>query len=128
MTSFTLLYYQPLHGGASVAHPEEGVWAPPADVYEAGDAVVVEVEVPGTAAAALRVVLEDDVLLVEGVKAPTLARSAGAEAERFVCVERIAGPFRRVLPLPHPVDAGRAWARLQDGLLRVTLPRRQPRF
>lgn len=125
MTSFTLLYYRPLHGDAPVSHPDEGAWAPPADVYETGDAVVVEVEVPGTPADALHVVLEDDVLLVEGVKAATLAPGAGARAERFLCAERIAGPFRRVLPLPHPVDGGQAWARLRDGLLTVTLPRRR---
>jgi HSP20 family protein len=126
VTSFTLLYYRPLHGDAPLYHPDEGGWAPPADVYESGDTVVVEVELPGTAVDAVHVVLEEDVLLVEGVKAATLSRSACGDAERFLCAERIAGAFRRVLPLPCPVDGRQARARLRDGLLTVALPRRRP--
>jgi HSP20 family protein len=127
VTAFTLLYYRPLHGDAPLHRPDEGGWAPPADVYETDEAVVVEMEVPGTAPQALSVVLEDALLIVEGVKAATLPRKASGGVERFLCAERIAGAFRRVLRLPCPVDGARSQARLRDGLLTVTLPRRQSR-
>jgi HSP20 family protein len=92
-------------------------------VYSTAAAVVVALELPGTAAAAVRIVVEDGVLVVEGVKGPTVPPAGRATVERFLRVERSDGPFRRALRLPCPVDASRGRARLEDGVLTVILPR-----
>lgn len=45
----------------------------------------------------------------------------------FQCLERPDGRFQRVLPLDMPIDVAGARARLERGLLSVTLPRLRER-
>ena len=48
------------------------------------------------------------------------------EGRAYQQVEIPTGPFRRVIELTAEVDAGRAKATFEDGLLRVELPLRRP--
>jgi HSP20 family protein len=98
-------------------------WAPPVNLYESGPDLFVEVELPGTGAADVRITCHPGAVVVEGVKGESVPRAAAGDVERFLRVERMAGSFHRVVPLPGPVDASRGRARLRDGLLTITLPR-----
>lgn len=127
MTLVALFQSRMLLPGRSVPGTEAGACVPCADVYTTATAVVVEVELPGTPAAAVRLAVEGGVLVLEGVKGATVPPAGRAGLERFLRVERPDGPFRRALLLPHPVDASGGQARLQDGVLTVVLPRRDHR-
>ncbi|MCG6922206.1 MAG: Hsp20/alpha crystallin family protein [Acidobacteria bacterium] len=94
-------------------------WCPPVDVYETRGRLVVVVEVPGLPPESLKVAFRDHSLVLAGTRR-TPRPGPGVS---FQCLERPDGRFERVLPLEIPVDVARARARLDGGLLTVTLPR-----
>lgn len=91
---------------------------PPVDVFEDGDAVVVEAEVPGVTADRLRVELHGDRLVIAG-ELGFQSQEGGAELLRM---ERPRGRFVRAIPLPSPV-APPFEATLSRGVLVVRLPK-----
>jgi HSP20 family protein len=96
-----------------------GAWAPPADVCETAEAIVVRVELPGVAAADVEVVLASGALRVTGTKKGRAPRGRVTH----LCSERAYGKFCRTVPLRRPVRTRGARATLRDGLLTVTLPK-----
>jgi HSP20 family protein len=92
-------------------------WAPLADVEEAEDAYVVEIELPGVQRDDIDVQLSDRQLTVSGeVK----------EKERAGVVRRRSrrtGRFEYSVTLPADVDAGNVSARLDNGVLSVRVPK-----
>jgi len=102
-------------------------WAPPVDVCEMEDAVLVRVEAPGVPPEHMRVTLLDNVLKIECRKErPNLTGRLLPEEERpiqFICLERTFGGFTFSLPLGWRVDAPNISARLADGVLQIRLPK-----
>ena len=97
-------------------------WAPAVDILEtASKDVVVKIDLPEVKREDIKVTFENDVLTIEGQR--TLAEPA--DGERHHRVERRHGAFRRSFTVPTPVDAARVAATYQDGVLTVTLPRRE---
>jgi HSP20 family protein len=103
-----------------------------ADVFEDGEQVVVEVELPGVSRDDVALYVLRDRLIIEGVKpegrqpgpaAGDLAEGGPGSRPSFVCAERHFGAFERVVQLEVPVDTSRIEARLNSGLLVVTLPK-----
>ena len=101
----------------------QGEWCPPVDVFEAGDALVVVVEVPGLQPDSLKVVFRDGCVVVSGERHACRNDSAVS----FLCLERLNGRFERAIPLEGPLDVARARASLGRGLLTVTVPRLRER-
>ena len=93
-------------------------YVPPADVWETEDALAVAMEVPGVAREAVTVELKDDVLRVEARVDP--AKYEGLEP---VYTEYGVGHWARAFALPDAVDRERIEARLEDGVLTLTLPK-----
>ena len=93
-------------------------YVPPADVWETEDALAVAMEVPGVARDAVTIELKDDVLRVEARVDP--AKYEGLEP---VYTEYGVGHWARAFALPDKVDRGRIEARLEDGVLTLTLPK-----
>ncbi len=100
--------------GGPVAFPLLNVW-------EEGDSVCIEAEVPGLN-------LKDLEIYVTGGNQLTL------KGERKPCVpeqgvwhrqERAFGSFTRALTLPFPVDADKVDARLENGVLQVKLTKHE---
>jgi HSP20 family protein len=93
---------------------------PPVDVYKTAEQIIVHVELPG-----LRNLTTVEVYMQEGqlVVIGTLARRYGPQ--HTVTAERFAGPFKRVITLPEAVEEDGIEAQYRDGLLEITLPRRQ---
>jgi len=99
-----------------------GGWVPPVDIYETPDKdVVVKAELPGMKREDIKVSFENGVLTIEG------ERQFDEEITRdqYHRVERGYGSFRRSFTLPASVDATRVSATHKDGILTVTLPRRE---
>jgi HSP20 family protein len=99
-----------------------GGWVPPVDIYETAEKdMVVKVELPEMKREDIKVSFENNVLSIEGER--RIARED--QREQYHRVERGHGAFRRSFTLPANVDATRVTAAYQDGVLTVTLPRRE---
>ncbi len=91
---------------------------PAVNVWEDGDALRVEMEIPGVKSEHV------DISVVEGelrikVELPEIEEDGLAYHRR----ERPVGPSGRTVPLPFEVDAENVSAELSHGVLHVTLPK-----
>jgi HSP20 family protein len=93
-------------------------YVPYTDVYETEDALTVVMEVPGVAREAIEIEVKDDVLRVEGRIDP--AKYGGLEP---VYTEYNVGHWARSFALSDKVDREHIEARLEDGVLTLTLPK-----
>jgi len=93
-------------------------YVPHTDVWETEDALTVVMEVPGVAREAVEIELKEDVLRVEARVDP--ARYEGLQP---VHTEYGVGHWARSFALPDGVDRERIEARLEDGVLTLTLPK-----
>jgi HSP20 family protein len=99
-----------------------GAWVPPVDIYETADkAVVVKVELPEMKREDIKVMFENDTLTIEGER----KFEAAVDREQYHRIERGYGAFRRSFTLPASVDASNVQASYEEGVLTVTLPRRE---
>ena len=78
---------------------------------------------PGLEPASIEVQLERGVLTLAGERAPTRP-SADDKATQHLA-ERFSGRFRRVVSLPDDIDPDAVEARYRDGVLQVSVRRRQ---
>ncbi|MDJ0867885.1 MAG: Hsp20/alpha crystallin family protein [Myxococcota bacterium] len=97
-------------------------WQPAADVYETEKAIVVRCELSGVASSDVQVTVDGDLLRIRGVRKPRME----AEAQRLHRMEIAFGPFERLLRIQVPFERSQVSARLEEGFLRVTLPKRLP--
>ena len=93
-------------------------YVPYTDVYETEDALTVVMEMPGVGREGVDVELKEGVLRVEGRIDP--ARYGGREP---VYTEYNVGHWARSFALSDRVDRERIEARLEDGVLTLTLPK-----
>lgn len=96
-------------------------YLPDIDVYETDDSVVVEVEVPGMDKKDFQVKVEDGILRITGEK--KLEREK--ENRNYKVVERCYGKFERSLSLPDYVDPDKIKAKYENGVLTISLPKRE---
>ncbi len=108
-----------LFDGLFETEPLAGARPVPAlNVWEDGDHLFAEAEVPGIKMEDLEVTVHGNELSIKGTRRP----SAG-EDKVYHRRETAVGEFARFLTLPAEVDAERIEAKLQDGLLRIVLPK-----
>ena len=96
-----------------------GSWAPPVDIYEQDGNLVLKAELPGIDPKDVRV--ENNVLTLRG------ERKFDQEVKRENChrVERAYGTFSRAFTLPNVVDTANIKAEFKDGVLHVTMSKRE---
>lgn len=78
---------------------------------------------PGVDPASIDVQIEKSVLTIAGERKVDLP--AKEDKATIHIDERFAGRFRRVVTLPDDVDANAVHARYQDGVLHISIPRRE---
>jgi HSP20 family molecular chaperone IbpA len=88
---------------------------PPADIYLVGDEMYVEIDAAGVEAEDVRVRVEAETVVVEGVRRRRLPR----DDVRFVRLERPSGPFRRVFALPPHLRRPHLEVSFAGGVMRV---------
>lgn len=104
----------------------EGDWSPRLDVYENDDAYFIKVDVPGIDQKDMDISVTNDVLTIKGEKKSTSSEDASKrKGKRYQREERVYGSFHRTVPLPTPVDTDNVDAKLKDGVLYITLPKRE---
>ena len=98
-----------------------GAWAPSVDIYENKDNVVLEAELPGMNREDFELTVENNVLTLRGER----RFEKRDEGDNYHRVERSYGQFTRSFSLPQTVSAENAAAEYQNGVLRVTLQKRE---
>jgi HSP20 family protein len=101
----------------------EDSWQPSADVFETEKAIVVRLELAGVAGSDVSVTVDGDVLRIRGVRKPRV----DAAAQRLHQMEIACGPFERAIRIGVPFERDGVTASLEEGLLRVVLPKRSSR-
>lgn len=100
-------------------------WQPNVDLCEGEDCLLVRVELAGIAATDVDIRLEEQRLVISGVRRD---RACFRKAQyRFHQLEIEYGAFRRMIELPCPVDGAGASASMEAGLLQIEIPRRKRR-
>ena len=95
------------------------LWAPPVDVTEDDDQIVVRMDLPGIKKEDLDIDLTGDTLTIKG------ERKFEAEEKKgnYVRTERAYGTFQRSFTIGVPVKVGEVKASYKDGVLNVTIPK-----
>ncbi len=96
-------------------------FSPALDVVENDDGFLVSVDLPGVDKKDLEISVADNVLTIKGEKKDHREKSNG----KYFRKESWEGSFQRTLSLPHGVDADKIEAKMRDGVLAVSLPKRE---
>jgi HSP20 family protein len=94
-------------------------WAPPVDIYETDDAVVLKAELPGVSKEDVSVEIHQNTLMLRGER----KHEAEVKEENYHRVERAYGTFQRSFVLPTLVDQEHVQATYKDGVLELRLPK-----
>src|ERR671926_639393 len=98
-----------------------GAWAPSVDIYENKDQIVLEAELPGMKQEDFDLSIENNVITLRGER----KFEKTDDTDNYHRVERSYGAFTRSFTLPQTVSAEGATAEYNNGVLRVTLPKRE---
>ena len=98
-----------------------GSWMPAVDIYEAENAIEIKADLPGMTEQDIDVTVENNTLTIKG------DRKFEWEGRKDSChrVERRFGSFYRSFHLPNTVDVTRIKASFKNGILNLTLPKRE---
>jgi HSP20 family protein len=90
------------------------------DVYETNDSFVVKAAVPGVDPKDVEISVDDDILTIRGESEQKEEANEGQYLRREVRF----GSFQRQLRLPPTVDAEKASATFEHGMLKLSLPKK----
>jgi HSP20 family protein len=96
-------------------------WAPAVDIYETPNELVVKADLPDVEENDIDVRVENNLLTIRGER--KLEKSVSEE--NYLRVERTYGSFSRSFSLPNTVNPEAIAAEYKNGLLTVTLPKRE---
>ena len=98
-----------------------GAWSPSVDIFENKDHIVLEAELPGMNREDFDLSVENNVITLRGER----HFEKKDDSDNYHRVERAYGAFTRSFTLPQTVSAEGANAEYRNGVLRVTLPKRE---
>ena len=104
--------------GSSLGDGE--AWSPAVDIFETESEVVLIAEVAGVPRQAIKVIVEGEVIRLFGQRSP-LPTGPGTRYHRM---EIASGAFARSFRISVPFDPEQVQAKIDDGFLTVTLPKR----
>ncbi|MDP3669561.1 MAG: Hsp20/alpha crystallin family protein [Telluria sp.] len=116
-------FFAPLSAASPLSRISgEGIASPRLDVSETEKSFEVHADMPGVKKEDVKVSIDKQRVTIEGeCKQETEQR----EGERVVCSERSARKFMRSFLLPTDVDDTTAQAHLENGVLTLSLPKKQ---
>jgi len=95
---------------------ERADWTPAADIYETQSGYLIALDLPGIDRDALEIDVDDNRLMVKGIRAIEESRQHRSERPR--------GRFLRTFSVPASVEQGKIAADYKDGVLQIRLPKR----
>ena len=115
-------FFEPFFGRFGFADDAQtsGTWAPPVDVAEENDKIMVKVEVPGIDEKDLKVHFEDGLLTVSGER-----QFERKDTRNYYRIERTYGTFTRTFSLPRSVDPNGIVANYRNGVLEIEIPKKE---
>ncbi len=97
-----------------------GTWTPSVDIYETENALVLTAEVPGIKGDDIEIKIEDNTLILQGQR----KFEKETKEENYHRIERSYGSFYRSFTLPNSVDQDKIQAEHENGILKVTMPKK----
>ena len=110
--------FRPFYGDGELS---TRTWAPPVDIFENADNIVLKAELPGIDPKDVEIRVEDNTLYLKGER----KFEQEVKEEHYHRVERSYGSFARSFSLPNSIDADKVVADYKDGLLTLTMPKRE---
>ena len=110
-------------GQRSASTRARQVWRPALDVFSTTDTFEVVAELAGMQGEDIEVVIEGDVLVIRGVR----ERPATDHCLSYYEARIPFGPFLAEVVIPFDIEWDDVSADYENGLLKVSLPRRRPR-
>jgi HSP20 family protein len=98
-----------------------GAWSPQVDIFENKNEIVLEAELAGMKPEDVEISIENNVLTIHGER----KFEKNDESDNFHRVERSYGSFTRSFTLPPTVRSENANAEFENGVLRLTLAKRE---
>ena len=95
---------------------ERADWVPASDIYETDSGYMIAMDLPGIDREALVIDIDDNRLVVKGTRAIAESRASRTERPR--------GKFLRTYSVPGSVEQGKIAAEYKDGVLQISLPKR----
>jgi HSP20 family protein len=96
-------------------------WAPPVDIHEEKDRIVITAELPGLKENEISITTENGMLTIGGER----KFEKEENGKNYHRVERTYGRFARSFSLPNNVDREKIGAKFSNGLLQIELPKRE---
>ena len=97
----------------------EQVWAPAVDIIETETVIILRLELAGISPREIDIQITDDTLTVKGERKPT---PTDGKLLRSECQY---GPFQRSFTLGMPIEKDGIGAGYRDGMLEITLPKKE---
>ena len=97
------------------------MWNPAVDIYETDNEIVLKAELPGLDVKDIELRLENNVLMLKGER----RFEKETKDENYHRIEREYGTFSRAFTLPSPVNVDKAVAEYKEGILKVTIPKKE---
>jgi HSP20 family protein len=94
---------------------------PAVEVSDTKDAIIVKAQVPGVSKEHLQVTVIDDALTLKG----EMQEEEKTEGKNYYRREFHYGAFSRTVPLPATVQSDQATAQLKDGIIHITIPKKE---
>ncbi len=98
-----------------------GAWNPRVDIFENKENLVLEAELPGMSRDDFDLSIENNVITLSGER----KFEKQTDGDNYHRIERAYGSFTRSFTLPQTVTADGAKAEFNNGILNVTLPKRE---
>lgn len=95
-------------------------WNPSVDIYEKENAIVLKAELPGIDENDIELKIEDSTLTLKGDR----KFEKETKEENYHRIERSYGSFYRSFTLPRNIDQDKIKAESENGILKVTLPKK----
>lgn len=96
-------------------------WHPAIDIFDVGNAYLIEAELPGIQPEDVEVLVEDSWVTICGTRRSTQRVQSGQQ----IWTERRHGSFCRKFLLQEPVDTGQISVTQQEGVYHIRLPKRR---
>ncbi|WP_456401144.1 Hsp20/alpha crystallin family protein [Persephonella sp.] len=98
---------------------EVRTWNPRVDIYEKDNKLIIEAEIPGAKKEDIELKIKDNSVIIRG----EVKKEEEKKDETYYRSERFYGRFERVIPLPIEVKPEEAKATIEDGILKLEIPK-----
>ncbi len=97
------------------------VWSPPVDIVEREKEVLIKMDLPEMDQNEIDIKVEENTLIIQGER----KFIKDTKDENYLQIERPYGSFQRTFSIPRTIDQEKIKASYKEGVLRITLPKKE---